>query len=313
MKLMIQIPCYNEELTLPQTFSDLPKHIDGIDKIETQIIDDGSSDRTIDVAKKLGINHIIKLNTNKGLGFAFKAGVENALKNSSDILVNTDGDNQYKGNYIKDLVKPIIEKKANLVIGCRPIKDHQEFSFVKKILQLVGSYVVRKLSNTEIKDVSSGFRAYSREALFNLNIYSNFSYCLESLIQLGLKNMGVTGIDIEVNKKTRKSRLFNSVFIYIFKQLKIIINVFLVYRSNYVFNFLAFTSFLISILLLFRYFYLTMFFEALAGSFWPSLVFAFSIFSLSIILYFFGILASLNTANRILLEELLYISKKNKY
>ena len=125
--------------------------------------------------------------------------------------------------------------------------------------------------------------------------------------------MGVIGIDIEVNKKTRKSRLFNSVFIYIFKQLKIIINVFLVYRSNFVFNFLAFTSFLFSILLLFRYFYLTMFFEALAGSFWPSLVFAFSIFSLSIILYFFGILASLNTANRILLEELLYISKKNKY
>ena len=311
MKLIIQIPCYNEESTLPLTFAEFPKIIEGIDKIETQIIDDGSTDHTSKVAKEIGVDHIIKLNKNKGLGFAFKIGAENAIKHGADVLVNTDGDNQYKGSYIKNLVKPIIENQADLVIGCRSIKDHQEFSFIKKILQIVGSFVVRKLSKTKIKDTSSGFRAYSQEALLNLNIHSNYSYCLESLIQLGLKNLKVVGVDIQVNKKTRHSRLFSNIFEYIFKQVKIIINVFLVYRSNLIFNFLALISFLSSVLLLLRYLFLTFYNSAPSEGFWPSLVFAISIFSLSVILYFFGIIASLSITNRILLEEILYTSKKN--
>ncbi len=211
MKLIIQIPCYNEEQTLPETFRDLPKSIAGVDLIEVQIIDDGSKDKTIEVAKQLGVHHIVKVKGNRGLANAFKLGVENAIQQGADILVNTDGDNQYRGDQIALLVRPIIEGRAEVVIGSRPIVDHPEFSFIKKKLQLLGSWFLRKVSGLNVRDATSGFRAYSRKALLQTNVYTQFSYTLETLIQAGFNKFAVESVDIQINSKTRPSRLFKNI------------------------------------------------------------------------------------------------------
>ena len=185
MKLIIQIACYNEEKTLAETVWDLPKKIEGIDEIEIMVIDDGSSDKTVEVAEKLGVHYIVRQAYNKGLAKTFMNGISQALKNKADIVVNTDGDNQYFGGDIEKLVKPIIAKKADIVVGCRPIIHHPEFNIIKKILQICGSWVLRKISKTDARDAASGFRAFSKEACLKIFIHTNFSYCMETLIQAG--------------------------------------------------------------------------------------------------------------------------------
>jgi glycosyltransferase involved in cell wall biosynthesis len=306
MKLIIQIPCHNEEHTLPQTFADLPTRIDGIDVIETQIVDDGSTDNTVEVAKKLGVTHIISFKNNKGLAAAFKAGAQHALEHGADILVNTDGDNQYFGGDISRLVKPIVDGQADIVIGCRPIKDHPEFSFIKKILQRLGSMVLRNISKTNVRDAASGFRAYSKTSLMHLNIYSSFSYCMETLIQAGLSNMKVDNIDIQVNPKTRDSRLFKSIFEYISRSGSTMVGIFLVYRAKKLFLLLSGITLLFSLILLGRYVILISFMGANGSGFWPSVILSGVLLAISFQLLFTGILASLVSSNRMLLEEIKY-------
>ncbi len=311
MKLIIQIPCFNEEETLSQVIADLPKVISGIDTIETQIIDDGSTDKTTTVAKSLGIDHIINFKKNKGLAAAFKAGVNNAILLGADYLVNTDGDNQYQGKDIAKIVEAAISENADLVVGCRPIKNHPEFSFIKKQLQYFGSWILRKVSNTNINDAASGFRVYSRDSMLRLNIYSDFSYCMETLIQLGLENMKIVGVNIGVNPKTRESRLFKNISQYLWRQVKTIIGIFLLYRTNILFSSSSVITFLISLVLTLRYLFLVLYSNAPASDFWPTIILAGVLLILSVFLYITGIFASLQAANRKLSEEILYRLRKN--
>jgi glycosyltransferase involved in cell wall biosynthesis len=235
IKLIVQIPCLNEEHTLPQTFADLPKHIDGIDVIETLIIDDGSTDRTIEVARQLGVDHIIHNTNTLGLARSFQKGLDACLELGADIIVNTDGDNQYVGGDIPKLVKPIIDGVAEIVVGDRQTHKIEHFSPVKKILQKLGSRVVRQLSETEIPDVVSGFRAISHDAALRLNIISPYSYTIEMVIQAGKKNMAITHVPISTNPKTRDSRLFKSIPSFISRQLSSMVRMYAMYEPLRVF------------------------------------------------------------------------------
>jgi glycosyltransferase involved in cell wall biosynthesis len=310
MKLVIQIPCYNEENTLEQTLADLPISIEGIDCIEIQIIDDGSTDRTVEVAKRWGVQHIVGFKQNRGLAAAFKAGIDKAIVNNADILVNTDADNQYCGQDIAKLVQPILRGEADMVIGCRPIDSHPEFSSIKKKLQKIGSWVLRRVSQTKVKDATSGFRAYSKDALLHINIYSDFSYCLETLIQAGHSNLKIDTVDIGVNPQTRESRLFRNVFQYIWKQAKTMISIFLLYKANVLFNILALIFFLLSILLFTRYVLLVFFLNAPAGNFWPTVVLSGVTFAIAFQIFLTGILASLISSVRKQSEDINYRIKK---
>jgi glycosyltransferase involved in cell wall biosynthesis len=215
MKLIIQIPCLNEEATLPATIADLPRAIDGIDEIELLAIDDGSTDRTIEVAREHGVEHIVRLTNNKGLAAGFQAGLDACLKLGADLIVNTDADNQYRGADIPKLLAPILAGEADMVVGDRRVSQIEHFSGSKKALQRLGSWVVRRLSGTEISDTTSGFRAYNREAALGLLVVDNFTYTLESLIQAGKMLVAVDQVEIETNPRTRESRLFDSTGSYV--------------------------------------------------------------------------------------------------
>ncbi len=215
MKLIIQIPCLNEETTLPGTIVDLPRQIDGIEAIELLIVDDGSTDRTVDVAREHGVDHIVRLTNNKGLAAAFQAGLDACLKLGADVVVNTDADNQYRGADIPKLLAPILAGKADLVVGDRQVSQIEHFSGAKKSLQRLGSWVVRRLSGTEIADTTSGFRAYSREAALQLLVVDEFTYTLESLIQAGKMLVAVDQVQVGTNSQTRESRLFDSTGSYV--------------------------------------------------------------------------------------------------
>jgi len=197
MKLIIQIPCLNEAKTLPVTLKDIPKQIEGVDEVEVLVIDDGSTDNTSDIARENGVQHILRLNRNTGLAYAFKLGIEESLRLGADIIINTDADNQYDGSSIPDLIKPIINKEADIIIGNREILKAGRQGFIKGVLQFIGSWVVSRLSRLKIKDVTSGFRAFSREAAMKLNIVSDFSYTLETIIQAGEKGLVVKDVPVK--------------------------------------------------------------------------------------------------------------------
>jgi glycosyltransferase involved in cell wall biosynthesis len=239
VKLIIQIPCLNEEATLPETLADLPREVDGFDVVEWLVIDDGSTDATSEVARECGVDHIVRFTANKGLAVAFQAGVDAALKLGADIIVNTDADNQYRGDEIPNLVKPVVEGKADVVVGNRMIRQHEEFSRVKKFLQLWGSWVVRQASGTDVPDTTSGFRAYSREAALRLNVVSRFSYTLETLIQAGKSDLAVTHIPIATNPKTRESHLFRSTSEYVRRSVGTILRIYAMHEPLRVFFTLA--------------------------------------------------------------------------
>jgi glycosyltransferase involved in cell wall biosynthesis len=215
MKLIIQIPCFNEEQTLPLVLADLPRRVDGFDEVEWLIIDDGSKDRTIEVAKGGGVDHIVRLTNNKGLAAGFQAGLDACLKLGADVIVNTDGDNQYDGNDIPKLVAPIVSGKADMVVGDREVHTIEHFSPLKVTLQKLGSWVVRQASETEVPDTTSGFRAYNREAAIQLIVVSKFTYTLETIIQAGKLLVAVDHVAIRTNPKTRESRLFPSMWSYV--------------------------------------------------------------------------------------------------
>ncbi len=231
MKLIIQIPCYNEEETLAQTINDLPETIEGIDTIEYLVVDDGSKDKTTEVARQSGVHHILQLKQRRGLAHAFRAGIDASLKLHADIVVNTDGDNQYNADDIPKLITPILSGEAEIVIGERPIKEIKEFSFLKKVLQKWGSSVVSWLATVKVPDATSGFRAFSRDALLRLNLISEYTYTLESIIQAGRKKVPITSVKIRTNPQTRESRLFKSIFIYLGLSVATMLRVWLNYAA----------------------------------------------------------------------------------
>lgn len=230
MKLIIQIPCYNEAETLEIALNDLPKHIDGIDEIEYLIINDGSKDKTVEVARNWGVHYVVNFKKNKGLAKGFMAGLDACLRNGADIIVNTDADNQYDGRDIEKLVRPILEGKADIVIGERPIDQTAHFSPLKKKLQHLGSWTVRVASKTDIPDAPSGFRAYSREAALRLNVTNEYTYTLETIIQAGRNKIAMESVPIRTNPELRKSRLFSSMFGYVKRSTVTIVRAFIMYK-----------------------------------------------------------------------------------
>ncbi len=230
MKLIIQIPCYNEEETLELAYNDLPKSIDGIDTIEYLIINDGSKDNTVQKARELGFHHIVSFKQNKGLAKGFMAGIDACLHLGADIIVNTDADNQYCGADIEKIVSPIIEGKSDIVIGERPIDETEHFSWKKKKFQHLGSWVVRVASGTSIPDAPSGFRAYSRDAALHLNVVNEYTYTLETIIQAGNNKTAMSSVPIRTNPETRPSRLFSSMWRYMKRSATVITRSFVMYK-----------------------------------------------------------------------------------
>ncbi len=229
MKLIIQIPCLNEAETLPTTVRDLPRAVPGFDSVELLVIDDGSTDGTAQAARRLGVRHIVRFNANKGLAVAFQAGMDAALKLGADVIVNTDGDNQYNGEDVLKLVEPIVAGRADMVVGDRDVQSQPHFSRPKKVLQQLGSWVVRRASGTNVLDATSGFRAYTREAAFRINVVSRFTYTLETLIQAGKSDLTVVTVPIRTNSKTRDSRLFKSTFQYVSRSAGTIVRIWAMY------------------------------------------------------------------------------------
>ena len=303
MKLIIQIPCYNEEHTLPQTVNDLPNQIEGIDEIEYMIIDDGSTDKTIEVARSLGVHHIVVNKNNKGLARTFRKGLDECLKRGADIIVNTDGDNQYAGWDVAKLVVPILEGKADVVVGDRKTNDIEHFSPLKKLLQRVGSYVVKKVSGVKVPDAVSGFRAYSREAALQLNIISPFSYTIEALIQSGKKHMAVTHVPVETNAKTRESRLFTSIPKFIERQVTTILRMYTMYQPLRVFVLLGALITLIGLIPIVRF--LIFYIMGDGDGHIQSVILGGVLTLLGIITFLIAIIADLINFNRQLIEQTL--------
>ena len=309
MKLIIQIPCLNEEQTLPDTLKDLPKSLKEVDVIETLVIDDGSTDRTVEVARKHGAHHILRLTNNKGLAKAFYFGLNQALKLDADIIVNTDADNQYNAEDIEKLIEPILRKKADIVIGDRRVETIQHFTPLKIFLQKIGSWVVRQLSGTHIPDATSGFRAYSRSAAMQVNVVSDFTYTLETIISAGNKNLAITHAPVRTNRKVRESRLFPNIRTYIMRSLVTLIKVYSMHKPLRVFAIVGGTSFLGGVLLGLRYLYY--YFQGDPGHI-QSVILAGVLIIVGIQIAMMGIAADLISFNRQLLEDIQLRIKKEE-
>jgi len=308
MKLIIQIPCFNEEKTLPATLSDLPKKIDGIDRIETLIIDDGSGDRTVDMARRSGVDHILSLKNHRGLARAFAEGLDKCLQLGADIIVNTDADNQYAGQDIPRLVQPILEGMADLAVGSRQIDAIPHFSWFKKRLLRWGSAVTRALSRTTVEDAVSGFRAYSKEAALRISILSGYSYTIENLIQLGHQKLKIISVPIRTNPKSRPSRLINNIPHFLGQQAATVLRVYATYHALKVFLALGLVIIIPGLFgfLRFLYFY----WNGQGQGHVQSLIFSAALFLVGILIFISGLIADLIGNNRKLIESALYRIKK---
>ena len=308
MKLIIQIPCLNEEETLPQTLADLPKKVDGVDVIETLIIDDGSTDNTVEVASKCGVDHIVRHTNNKGLAEAFTSGLDASIKHGANIIVNTDGDNQYQGSDIAKLIKPILDGEADMVVGDRQVQTLEHFSFIKKLLQWIGSRVVQQVSNTSVPDTTSGFRAFSRDAALRLNVLSKFTYTLETIIQAGKSNIAITHVPVKTNDKLRESRLFTSIPAYVKRSVATIFRIYTMYEPLKTFSIIG--GFIFSggalLSLRFLYFYLI----GNGGGHIQSLILSAVLLLIGFQVMMFGLLADLIRGNRQLIEDTQYRVRK---
>jgi len=311
MKLIIQIPCYNEECTLPSTVKALPVNIDGIDEIEYLIINDGSSDRTTEIARESGVHHMVSFPNNRGLAKSFMAGIDACLRLGADIIVNTDGDNQYRGQDIEKLVQPILDGKAEIVVGDRQIDKIEHFSFIKKKLQKTGSWVVRLTSGTEVVDSTSGFRAYTRDAALRLNALSDFSYTLETIIDAGRRNAAIVNVKIGTNEKLRESRLYKGIWNYLEKSTTTIIRTYTMFKPLRVFLSLGVIFFSIGLIIGLRYIYFFAIGQG-AGNV-QSLILSSVLLTSGIQLVVFGLLADAIAANRKINDEILYRLKKQEY
>lgn len=315
MKLIIQIPCYNEEATLGLTLSELPRQLPGIDEVEWLIINDGSRDRTVEVAQACGVDHIVNLQSNRGLAKSFMAGIEACLQAGADIIVNTDADNQYCGADIPKLIAPILAGDAQIVVGARPIQEISHFSPIKKFLQKSGSFVVRLASQTQIPDAPSGFRAISREAALRLNVFNQYTYTLETIIQAGQKGLVITSVPIRTNGFIRPSRLVKSISNYLQHSVLTILRSFMTYRPLKFFMMLGSVPFSLGFLLCCRWLFL----------FWgiigddpakprvPSLILAAILILIGVQLWIFGLIADLMGVNRQLLEDIQLRLRRREY
>lgn len=308
MKLIIQIPCFNEQETLPKTLNELPQSIEGIDEIEVLIIDDGSQDKTIEVAQELGVSHFVRHTNNKGLAEAFMSGLDASLKLGADIIVNTDGDNQYCGDSIEKLVQPILNQEADMVVGDRQTNGISDFSFTKKRLQSLGSWVVRHLSETEIPDAPSGFRAFSREAALNINVVSRFTYTLETIIQAGKKNLAVASVPVKTNTKLRESRLFGSIPKYLKSSVATIFRIYAMYEPLKFFSLIGGILFGGGVLISMRFLYFYLVGDG-SGHI-QSLILSAVLIMIGFQVFMIGFVADLIGGVRRLLESALYKIKK---
>jgi glycosyltransferase involved in cell wall biosynthesis len=299
-KLIVQIPCYNEEDTLPATVRDIPRTIPGIDEVQILVLDDGSSDRTVEVARQLGVEHILRNKRNVGLAATFKKGLDYALAQGADIIVNTDGDNQYEGADIALLVQPILNGEADIVLGDRQTGKISHFSASKRLLQKFGSWVVRRFSGVDVPDAVSGFRAISRDAAFKLNIVSPFSYTIEMLIQVGQKGIAFTSVPIRTNPKTRESRLFKSVFRFIERSATTTLRMYSMYQPLRVFTILGLFIATIGAIPMLRFLYYY-FFVSGHGKV-QSLIIGSALLTIGVLTFVLGLIADLLGDNRQLLE-----------
>ena len=303
-KLIIQIPCLNEAETLPSTLADLPRHVQVIDVIEILVVDDGSRDNTADVARANGVAHVVRFRRQKGLAAAFTAGIDACLKRGADFIVNTDADNQYAGRDIPRLLEPLLDGRADIVIGDRNIRDLAHMSWPKKLLQRLGSWTVRQVSSTNVPDTTSGFRAYTRDAALRMTIVSEFSYTLESIIQAGKKRMAVAHVEVGTNPHTRESRLFNSMFSYIKQSSATIVRIYAMYEPLKVFTYIGtgffLLGFVVSLRFVFDYF--------TTGGFGhiQSLIFSAVLMIVGFQIVLIGLVADVISGTRKLLEDLLY-------
>lgn len=305
-KLIIQIPCLNEATTLPATLADLPRQVPGIDVIEWLIIDDGSRDGTAEVARAEGVHHIVRFTHNKGLAAAFSAGIDACLKAGADFIVNTDADNQYAGQDISRLVAPLIAGQADIVIGDRNIRDLAYMSWPKKLLQRLGSWVVRQVSNTQVPDTTSGFRAYTRDAALRMTIVSEFSYTLESIIQAGKKKMAVAHVEVGTNPRTRPSRLFKSIFSYIKQSAATIVRIYTMHEPLKVFSYIGGTVFLVGVGISARYLYFLFVGDTYGDRHLQSLILSAVLMIVGFQVIVIGLVADAISGTRKLLEDLLY-------
>jgi glycosyltransferase involved in cell wall biosynthesis len=301
MKLIIQIPCLDEEATLPVTLADLPRHVPGFDAVEWLVIDDGSTDRTVEVARENGVDHIVRLTNNKGLASGFQAGLDAALKLGADVIVNTDADNQYYGGDIEKLVAPIVEGRADMVVGDRQVMTIEHFSPAKKTLQRLGSWVVRQASATDVPDTTSGFRAYNREAALQLQVVSKFTYTLETIIQAGKMTVAVDHVPIRTNGKTRDSRLFPSTWAYVRRNGVSIFRIYSMYEPLKVFMTAAGIVGLAAIAVWIRF--LVAWFGGGGAGHVQSLILGAVLFNAAMVLAALGVMGDLLSGQRIMLQR----------
>ena len=311
MKLIIQIPCFNEAETLTVALNALPKHIDGIDEIEYLIINDGSHDDTVRVAREWGVNYVVNFRKNKGLAKGFMAGLDACLRNGADIIVNTDADNQYNGDDIEKLVRPIIEGKTDIVIGERPIDATEHFSPTKKKLQHFGSWVVRKASNSDIPDAPSGFRAYSRDAAMRLNVTNEYTYTLETIVQAGRERIPMDSVSIRTNAQLRPSRLFHSMMGYVKKSMVTIIRAYVMYKPLKFFAIIGSIPFVAGIVLGIRFIIYQC--AGQPGGHVQSLILASTLLMMGFLTYVVGVQADTIASNRKILEDVQYHVRKIEY
>lgn len=302
MKLIIQIPCYNEEQTLPATLADLPRAVPGFDSVEWLIVDDGSTDRTVEVARAHGVDHIVRQSHNQGLAAAFMAGIEAALHAGADVIVNTDGDNQYAAASIPDLTAPILERRAQIVVGARPISTIAHFSPVKRRLQKLGSWVVRMASGTEIEDAPSGFRAIHRDAAIQLYVFDRYTYTLETIIQAGRLGIPIISVPVGVNDPTRESRLMRSAAQYILRSAKTILRIAVLYNPLRFFSVLSLVVMLPGVLAFLRF--LLFYAAGQGGGHVQSLVIGAALIAAGTVTFVGGLIADLIAANRVLSAEI---------
>jgi len=309
VKLVIQIPCHNEAQTLPVTLSCLPRHIPGFETVEWLVVNDGSSDRTAECARSMGVDHIVSLPKRQGLAKAFMAGIAAALERGADVIVNTDADNQYCADDIAALVAPILAGRADFVVGERPIAAIQDFSFSKKLLQNVGSWVVRAVSHTDIPDAPSGFRAMSRSCAAQLNVFSDYTYTLETIIQAGQKGMAITSVPVRVNRALRASRLVKSIPGYVMRSAITILRIFVVYQSFKFFMAIGMLLLLLGLALGLRFLYFY-FVTLTGGGHVQSLILASILLGMGFQTCLIAFIADLLSVNRKLLEQ---IKVKNEH
>lgn len=312
MKVFVQIPCLNEEETLPSVLASIPREIEGVDELEILVIDDGSTDRTVEVARRLGVTHIVRHSRNMGLARSFRDGVDYALAQGADIVVNTDGDNQYPQDRIPDLVRPVIEGAADIVIADRQTATIAHFSPFKKLMQRVGSSVVNRAADTRLPDAASGFRAYSRAALYRLNIVTEFSYCMETIIQAGHKRLRIVSVPVTTNAKTRESRLFTNMFQHMIKSGSAIVRSYLMFKPYMIFATLAVVFGLAALIPMVRFLVLWIVNGSNDGHI-QSLIFAAIMAVAALLSVALGVLSDLQRTNRVLLEDQLERIKQIQY